>query len=231
MSTGEFKGFKSNTLKFLQDLSENNNREWFQENKSRYEKELLEPAVLFIQAMAPHLENISEHFVASGKRSGGSLMRIYRDTRFSKNKAPYKTNIGIQFRHERGKDVHAPGYYVHLDNDSIFIGVGIWHPESANLAKIREAIDEKPEQWLAARDSVLANDMFELHGDSLQRPPKGYAKDHPLIEDLKRKDFIATRNLNKKVAASAGFVDEVTRHFAQATPFMQFLCKSLELRF
>ena len=90
MSTSEFNGFKQNTLKFLHDLENNNNRDWFQENKPRYEKDLLEPAVLFIQAMAPKLEEISEHFVVSAKRTGGSLMRIYRDTRFSKDKKPYK---------------------------------------------------------------------------------------------------------------------------------------------
>jgi uncharacterized protein (TIGR02453 family) len=231
MSTDEFTGFKTDTLKFLDDLAANNNRDWFQDNKTRYEKEFLEPAVLFIQAMAPRLENISGHFVASAKKTGGSLMRIYRDTRFSKEKIPYKTNIGIQFRHERGKDVHAPGYYVHIASDGIFIGVGIWRPESAYLAKIREAISETPKQWLTIRDAPEFKRYFELSGESLQRPPKGYAKDHPMIEDLKRKDFIAIRNLDNEAAANPGFVDEVEKSFVVAKPYMGFLCQALELRF
>jgi uncharacterized protein (TIGR02453 family) len=230
MST-EFTGFKKNTLQFLDDLAANNNRDWFQDNKARYEKDLLEPAVLFIQAMAPRLENISGHFVASAKKTGGSLMRIYRDTRFSKQKIPYKTNIGIQFRHERGKDVHAPGYYVHIVTDGIFIGVGLWRPEPAHLAKIRDIIAERSKDWLAVRDDAEFRKYFELSGDSLQRPPKGYDKDHALIEDLKRKDFIAIRNLDDRVAASAKFIDEVDSSFSAATPYIRFLCKALDLPF
>src|SRR5882672_12210854 len=104
--------FDRETLRFLADLAAHNDRPWFEANKHRYEAHCMEPALAFIEAMAPAIAKISRHFVVAPKRAGGSLMRIYRDTRFARDKAPYKTNIGVQFRHERAKDVHAPGFYV-----------------------------------------------------------------------------------------------------------------------
>ena len=123
-------------------------------------------------------------------------MRVYRDTRFSKNKTPYKTNIGIQFRHEQAKDVHAPGFYVHIDPDEVFLGVGLWRPESSGLAAIRDRISNKQAEWLRARDDKAFKRHFHLGGQSLTRPPRGFDKEHPLIEDIKRKDFIAAKNLD-----------------------------------
>ena len=106
--------FGPGLFSFLADLRTNNNRDWFAANKDRYEEQLLEPALAFIDAFAPRLEKISPHFRADARPSGGSLFRIYRDTRFSKDKSPYKTNVGIHFRHERAKNAHAPGYYLHI---------------------------------------------------------------------------------------------------------------------
>ena len=107
--------FHAETIAFLEELSANNNRDWFNENKRRYEEKVLDAALRFIQSMQDPLAEIAPHFVAMPTRVGGSLMRVYRDTRFSRNKTPYKTNIGIQFRHERAKDVHSPGYYLHIE--------------------------------------------------------------------------------------------------------------------
>ena len=106
--------FSRATLKFLDELAANNNKAWFDENKPRYESLVREPALDFIEAMGPTLKTLAPHFRADLRKGGGSLMRVFRDTRFSHDKTPYKTNIGIQFRHELGKDVHAPGFYVHL---------------------------------------------------------------------------------------------------------------------
>ena len=116
-----FSGFGADTRRFLAELEGNNNRDWFQANKHRYDEFVLEPSLEFIAAMGPLLEEISPHFLAIPKRVGGSLMRVYRDTRFGHDKRPYKTNIGIQFRHEMGKDVHAPGYYLHIETASCFL--------------------------------------------------------------------------------------------------------------
>ena len=101
--------FEPRTVRFLEELKANNNREWFKEHKSRYEEEVLDVALRFIISMQEPLAEIAPRFTAVPTRVGGSLMRVYRDTRFSKNKLPYKTNIGIQFRHEQAKDVHSPG--------------------------------------------------------------------------------------------------------------------------
>ena len=136
------KSFKPETLRFLNELAHNNNRDWFKQNKSRYEEQVLDVALLFIQSMQKPLREIAPHFTAVPKRMGGSLMRVYRDTRFSKNKTPYKTNVGIQFRHEQAKDVHSPGFYVHVDPEQVFVGAGMWHPDTQALAGIRERISD-----------------------------------------------------------------------------------------
>ena len=102
-------------FKFLRELNKNNTREWFQANKDRYETDVRNPMLGFIADFAPYLEGLSPQFVAEPRRSGGSMFRIHRDTRFSKDKSPYKTHAAAQFGHARGKDVHAPGFYLHLE--------------------------------------------------------------------------------------------------------------------
>ena len=226
-----FSGFPPATVKFLQELASNNERTWFQENKLRYEGDVLAPALDFITAMGPRLEKISLHFVAIPKRVGGSLMRVYRDTRFSRNKAPYKTNIGIQFRHELGKDVHAPGFYVHIEPKSCFLGVGMWHPESSALSAIRDRIVENPAAWKRARNAKRFRERFDLSGDSLKRPPRGYPADHPYIDDLKRKDFIGVSEFDIADTKDPEFANRVASNFTAAKPLMKFLCAALELRF
>ncbi len=227
----EFAGFPAQTARFLTELAANNEREWFKENKHRYEEHVLEPALSFINAMGPRLEKISPHFVAIGKRTGGSLMRVYRDTRFSKNKTPYKTNVGIQFRHELGKDAHAPGFYLHIQPKNCFLGTGIWRPDSDSLAAIRASIAEDSARWKRARDAKRFMEHFHLGGDRLKRPPRGYSADHPYIEDLKRKDFIAVCEFPITRIRSAEFIDEVAARYATARPLMKFLCTALEVRF
>ena len=110
----------SDLFEFLLDLRANNDREWFAENKRRYEQHVKEPLLAFIEDLEPHLHSVSEHFVADTRANGGSMFRIYRDVRFSKDKSPYKTQAAVQFRHEAGKSVHAPGFYLHLEPDQVF---------------------------------------------------------------------------------------------------------------
>lgn len=223
--------FSNATFDFLAELSRNNQREWFNDNKQRYEDCVREPALRFITDIAPELQLIAPRFLAVPKKVGGSLMRVYRDTRFAKDKTPYKTNIGIQFRHEAGKDVHAPGYYLHLSPHECFFGAGIWRPDSTALGQIREAIRDKGDKWLAARDDTDFEMRFALDGESLKNAPRGYAKDHPLLEDLKRKDFIAIEHFPKEQALSTDFLHNTVAHFDYATRYMQFLCGALEVRF
>ena len=219
----------SELFAFLSELKSNNDRTWFEAHRGRYEDFVREPLRALIRDLDPHLEAISPHIVADDRKAGGSLFRIHRDTRFSKDKSPYKTWAAVQFRHEAGKDAHAPGFYLHLEPGNVLIGAGCWHPASDALGKIRDAIAEDARSWFAARDAVTGAG-FELAGDLLTRPPRGYPPDHPAIEDLKRKDFIAVRHLTEAVAMKAGFVSEYARMCADAAPLMRFLTSALDVR-
>jgi uncharacterized protein (TIGR02453 family) len=221
--------FSPGLFSYLTDLRANNNREWFAANKQRYEEELLDPALDFINAFAPRLEKISPHFRADARASGGSLFRIYRDTRFSKDKSPYKTNVGIHFRHERAKDAHAPGYYLHIGPDETFAGGGIWHPGTEAATGIREAIVADPERWRRATRIGAFAKRLHLEGDSLKRVPSWADAEHPFADDLRRKDFFGWTQLSQSDVVAPGFVDEYARICRAAAPLMQFLCEALEV--
>ena len=158
-------------------------------------------------------------------------MRVHRDVRFGRDKRPFKTNIGIQFRHQLGRDVHAPGFYLHVEPGECFVGAGVWHPDASTLARLRSAIAEHGRAWrTASRDRKFVK-TFTLTGDALANAPRGYAKDHPLLDDLKRKDFIAIAPLAEQRVTSAGLTTDVAQSFRTAAPFMKFLCQALELQF
>ncbi|HEX5046852.1 MAG TPA: TIGR02453 family protein [Gammaproteobacteria bacterium] len=227
----EARSFDRETFRFLAELAEHNERPWFEANKQRYLDDCMEPALAFVRKMAPALASISPHFVASARRLGGSLMRIHRDTRFARDKSPYKLNIGIQFRHERGRDVHAPGFYVHIVPGSCFLGAGIWHPDPKALRAIRTEIVEQPELWQHARDDRAFRRHFELGGAQGERPPRGFPADGPHAADLRRKDFIAVSPLADADVVRASFADRAAARFAAARPLLQFLCGALDLPF
>ena len=220
--------FTQGCFDFLAALQLNNDRAWFKANQHQYEALVRTPALQFIEQMQPHVFALSPRLTAVAKKIGGSLMRPQRDTRFSHDKAPYKSNVGIQFRHFQGKDVHAPGLYVHLANDGCFIAAGIWHPESPILSKIRACIDENPNGYKKAL-SDLNNGGFYLDGDSLQRPPKGYDKQHPLINELKRKDFIAVKTVPLSAIIADDFVEYCHQQLQHTQKLMAYLCFALEL--
>ena len=223
--------FTKTTLKFLDELAANNNRTWFEANKPRYESLVREPALEFIAAMAPALETFAPHFRADPRKVGGSLMRVFRDTRFARDKTPYKTNIGIQFRHELGKDVHAPGFYVHIATDECFLAVGCWRPDSDALGKIRDLIAQHPQKWFSARENKQFEADWDLAGDSLTRPPRGYTADHSAIEDLKRKDFVGIAPLSQADVTGPGLVKLAGDRFATAVPLMSFLCEAVGVQY
>lgn len=223
--------FSGDALKFLAELEQNNDKEWFSANKSRYESDIREPALEFIRRMDPVIEDVSPHFMAVPKKVGGSLMRVYRDVRFSKDKTPYKTNVGIQFRHVQGKDVHAPGIYVHIDTKQCFVGVGMWHPDRDALHAVRASIDTYPDKWLAVRDDPAFKKAFHLAGDSLSRGPAGFSKDHPMIEDLKRKDHIAVAEFEAEAVAQPGFVDRITELIGFTKNYIEWQTKAVGLPF
>ncbi|NNG03750.1 MAG: DUF2461 domain-containing protein [Inquilinus sp.] len=227
-----FAGFPPAFFAFFRELAENNDREWFTANKQRYRDEVQTPIGAFIEAMAPKLAAISRHYVADPRPNGGSMFRIYRDVRFSKDKRPYKEHGACQFRHEGGRDVHAPGFYVHLAPDELFFGGGIWKPPRPDLENIRRAIAEDSAAWKkAAADKALVARFGQISGSGLKRPPRGFPADHPFIDDIKRESFFAMHRSEPKAAASPGFVDEVAATFRDATPLMRFLSTALGTAF
>jgi uncharacterized protein (TIGR02453 family) len=220
----DFTGFGPGLIQFLEDLRFHNERSWFEANKGRYERDVREPALAFVRAMAPHLAAISPELVADDRKAGGSLMRIHRDVRFSKDPSPYKTNLGIQFRHRAGKDVHAPGLYLHVEPGECFLAAGLWHPEPDVLRAIRTAVAEQPTAWVAARDDAGFAKRWRLAGDSLKRPPRGFDPDHPEIEDIKRTDFIAVTDLPEADLTRPDLAQRTAGAYAATTPLMTFLC-------
>ncbi len=227
----EFQKFEPSLFQFLKQLAKNNNRAWFQENKVRYEKDVLEPGLAFIRAFRPRLKKISEYFTAVDRRSGGSLMRVYRDTRFHNADEPYKTNVGIQFRHEFGRDIHAPGFYLHLEPGACFLSAGLWRPDSAFLRQVREAIVESPARWRRIKNDKKFQALYSLAGDSLKKCPLGFSADHPCIEDLRRTDFVVLAELDDSQTLKETFIDNVANAFLAAKPFVRFLCEATKVPF
>lgn len=219
---------------FLRELAENNHREWWEANKGRYVEIIREPALDFIADFGARLADISPHFGADTRTNGGSLMRPYRDVRFSKDKTPYKTNVGIQFRHLQGRDVHAPGFYIHLEPRRCFAGVGMWTPEPAVARVIRQAINDDPEGWADAAHSPTFTAVWSVDGsrpDSLKRLPSGLDPDHPHVDDLRLRSFIAGARLSQHDVTSSTFGDDLTERFKKSAPFARFLCDALGVAF
>ena len=218
-------------FEFMADLADNNERGWFKANQDRYESSVREPSMQFVRDFEAPLKAISVHYVAEPKKVGGSIFRIFRDVRFSKDKSPYKTHTGIQFRHERGKDVHAPGFYLHLAPNEVFIGVGVWHPAKDELTAIRNAIANDTAGWNTMKEAVLASGRLRLGGESLSRPPRGFDKEHPAIEDLKRKDFILVGDLAEADVLADDATYRVAGAFEEAAPLVEWLCGVIGLPF
>jgi len=218
-------------FEFLRALKRNNNRQWFQTNRERYERDVRLPLQHFVADFAPRLAKISPHFLADPRPAGGSIFRIHRDTRFSKDKTPYKTAAAAQFRHEAGKSVHAPGFYLHLEPGSVFAGVGMWHPDAAAQRAVRDAIVESPAKWKRAIGGKTFTGLFELGGDSLKRPPRGCDPDHPMIEYLKLKDFVGYSPFSEADACGSDFLNRFARTMRAAGPLMEFLTNAVGLPF
>jgi uncharacterized protein (TIGR02453 family) len=222
----EAPSFSSQLFAFLRELEQHNERGWFNANKTRYERDVKEPALAFVEDIGYRLPQVAPHLTADER----SLFRIYRDTRFSKDKTPYKTHVGIYFRHARSADADTAGLYLHLEPGHVFLGAGIWHPGTPALKRIRDALVARPDGW---REAVAAVEpTWKLaDGESLKRPPAGYRKDHPLIEDVKRKSFAITSQLTQREVTGSGFLEEVEARAAGARPFMAFLCSALGVEY
>lgn len=221
--------FSPALFRFLEDLRANNEKVWFVANKDRYESEVKAPMLRFISYFAKPLHRISAQFDADPRPVGGSMFRIYRDTRFSRDKSPYKTAASMHFRHRAHGDVHAPGFYLHLEPGNIFAGAGVWRPEVKDLEKIRSAIVARPAQWKKVVGKDVLGVDFELWGDKLARPPRAFDAAHPLIEDLKRKDFVVVTRFDEVDVCRRDFIDRLAARYQRVTPFVKFLTQAMEL--
>jgi len=217
--------FTPELFSFLKQLKRNNRRNWFLKNKDRYEEIARQPALRFISDLRFQLRSVSPWLVADPAPHRGSLFRIYRDTRFSSDKRPFKTHVGIHFSHEKGRDAHAPVFYLHLEPDNCFAAAGVWHPDAASLRKIRAAVVANPAEWKAIRKKI------ELDGDKLSRPPRGFNPNHQFIEDLKFKDFIASAELSEKQICGAKCMRDFVAACRAMTPLVEFTTKALGLKY
>ena len=212
-------------FRFLGELSRHNDREWFNAHKEEYIAQVRDPLVGFVLAIGPKMRAISSHIMADPRPTGGSLLRIYRDTRFSRDKKPYKTNAALVFR-LGGRNFEAPGYYLHLEPGTVFLGAGMWHPSADGLRAIREAIVKDPPGWKRAQRSGIA------HGETaLKRPPRGFDPDHPLIEDLKRTSFTTGVPFTERQACSPRFAALFVQACRREAPLMRFLARALGVPF
>jgi len=217
--------FTPEVFRFLSQLKEHNDRDWFNANKQRYERDVRDPILRFIGDIGPRLQKISARIVADPRPSGGSLFRIYRDTRFSKDKSPYKIHLGAHFFHESAKRAPSvPGFYLHVQPGESFIAAGIWHPDPKALARVRDAIAAGSPEWKALKKSKLP-----IEGGSLKRPPRGYACDHPDMEYLKRTDFVTSARVSDKEMCTPDFPATFLQHCKTMSPLVKFVTRALDL--
>jgi uncharacterized protein (TIGR02453 family) len=223
--------FSDKTFKFLRALARNNEREWFHAHKEDYEQHLRQPFLRLITDLQPDVLAVSEHYRADPKAVGGSLFRIHRDTRFSNDKTPYKPWSGARFFHERSKQIEAPSFYLHVQPGNCFVGAGLWHPVPDTQRKIRQFIFDNPGSWKAAVQAPAFKRRFDMDGESLSRPPRGFPADHELIADLKRKNFVAMTALDDDIVLGPRLRKSVADTFKSVSPLVDYLCAALDLEF
>jgi uncharacterized protein (TIGR02453 family) len=223
--------FDDKSFRFLRALARNNERTWFHAHKADYHAHLRDPFLRLVADLAPALREVTAHYRADPKPVGGSLFRIQRDTRFANDKTPYKTHAGARFFHERGREIEAPSFYLHVRPGHCFIGAGFWHPEPPTLRRLRQFIHDNPSAWTAATRSAAFRRRYELGGESLVRVPHGYAADHPLVDDLKRKSFVAMAPIDDAVVLGPRLRQAVEAHLRGLAPLVDYLCAGLDLEF
>ena len=223
--------FSRATFTFLRALARNNNREWFKAHQGAYERDVRDPFLALIADLQAPLAKISPHLRADPRKTGGSLFRLYRDTRFANDKTPYKTWAGARFFHERRREIESPSFYLHIQPNDCFVGGGIWHPEPATLKRIRDFLVDNPTTWKRATQGKTFRERFEFWGETLSRPPRGYDAQHELIEDLKRKNFAAGEAFSDALACSGELVPAIVGTFKQLAPMIDYLCAALDLEF
>ncbi|MDE2148264.1 MAG: DUF2461 domain-containing protein [Gammaproteobacteria bacterium] len=225
--------FTPASFKFLRALARHNERAWFVAHKADYQRHVRDPFLRLIADLTEPLTRISRHYVADPRPVGGSLFRIHRDTRFARDKRPYKEWAGARFFHRRVREVDgdAPSFYLHLQPGDCFVGGGLWHPQPAALKRVRAYLVNNPASWKQATRSPAFRRAYTLGGTALVRPPQGFAPQHELIADLKRKDFVCTAPLDDAALCRADLLRTIARRFQRVAPLIDWLCGALDLEF
>lgn len=217
--------FTPETLKFLRALKRNNDREWFKARKDQYEEHVRGPMIRVIERLARDFQSFAPEIVASPKTS---LFRIYRDTRFSDNKTPLKTQVSASFRPKDLPKGEGAGLYLEVHPQWVWMGGGFWAPPAPHLVRIREHIaDTFPEIERLSTARAFTSLFGRLEGEKLTRVPRGYPKDHPAAEYLKYKQFLAAREFPPEFATSAEFYPTLVRSYKAAMPLIRFLNEPL----
>jgi uncharacterized protein (TIGR02453 family) len=226
----EFDGFPRATLKFFADLKANNDRDWFKDNKSVYLKEVVEPGKAFILAIGGLLEGLHPGINYDTRTNGaGSMFRIYRDVRFSKDKSPYKTHLGMVFWLGPGKKTNSPGFYVGLSSDGAGAHAGMWRFPKETLASYRHAMgDPSKADRLQEIVDRLDSQGYEIGGQTYKRVPRGFDKDHPHAGLLKHSSVHAGMpEISRDIVTSPDFVPTVFEHFANLSPLVEWIDHNL----
>jgi uncharacterized protein (TIGR02453 family) len=224
--------FSDKSFRFLRGLARHNERAWFHDHRADYEAHVRGPFQRLLGDLQPALDAVSTHYRSDPRPVGGSMFRIQRDTRFANDKAPYKGWQGARLFHERRREVAAPSFYIHLEPGQCFVGAGLWHPETHIQRKVRQFIYENPGSWQTAAHAPGFRRRYELGSDDmLVRNPHGYPPDFAFIEDLRRRNFTASRAIDDGVMTGPRLRQAIERDIAALAPFVDYLCASLDLEF
>ena len=216
-----FLGMPKDALVFLRGLKRNNTREWFEKNKERFEQTVKDPFLSLLHEVGEQLHSFHASIVVDPKKNA---YRIYRDIRFSKDKTPYKTWIAASFTFKGGDRKTSPGFYLHIGADELIIGGGLWDPIPEKLKRLRASIDANPKEMKSILGSAKFKQTFTaLEGESLKSVPKGFEKDHPAAELLKRKQFLCSITLQPEASLKKQFVKTAVDTFKAMTPFVKYL--------
>ena len=220
--------FTSQTLRFLRALKRHNDREWFREHRDEYEEQVKGPMVALIERLAVDLPGVAPDLVANPRTS---MYRIYRDTRFSANKAPYKTHVAAIFPHRALPKHEGAGLYVHVATDQVFVGGGLYRPQPRQLLRLREHIAANSDRLRAlVAAPAFGRNFGELSGERLKRVPRGFAPDHPAGDLLRLKQFLAGCEHPATFATGPRFYPSLLRLFSHLAPLIDFLNAPLAAR-
>ncbi len=224
--------FSDKSLRFLRSLMRHNERTWFHANKHVYEAEVRDPFRQLLVDLQPDLMTVSAHYRAEPRAVGGSLFRIQRDTRFANDKSPYKGWQGARLFHARSRETAAPSFYLHLQPGASFVGAGVWHPETATLRRIRQFIVDNPGSWKTAAHAPAFRRRFALEEeDMLVRPPRGFPEDFPFLDDLRHRNFVASRAIDDATMTGPRLRSVLAKDLKALAPFVDYLCAALDLEF